>query len=118
MELSVAWARSFSLVRISSFVVRSTALPKARMSLSRLKLVLDEIVLRALVDCMNCIRFVVEAGQQHNGDVGCGCAYATDRTQSFWIGQSQVQQDNINGILSKKGLGVCQTFDVGQLEGV
>ncbi len=84
----------------------------------RLDLALDEIVLRALSNGLNCLRLVVQAGQQHNGDAGRDCAHPSDRLQSFWIGQSQVQQDNVNGMPCKIRLGVCQTFDVGQREGV
>jgi hypothetical protein len=41
----------------------------------------------------------------------------SDRHQPVGIGQSQVKQDNINGMSCEIRLGVCQTFDVGQIEG-
>jgi hypothetical protein len=84
----------------------------------RLDLAFDEIVLRALLDGLNCPRLIVQAGQQHNGGAGRDCARPSDRLQSFWIGQSQVQQDNVNRMPCKIRLGVRQTCHLGHCERV
>jgi hypothetical protein len=59
-------------------------------------------------------RDVVQAGQHHQRDVGRGGVSPPNCFQSLHVGQSQVEQDNVNRMFGKIFCGVGHALDVDQ----
>jgi hypothetical protein len=77
-------------------------------------LAFDEIVLRALLQGLRGQHLVVQTRQHHQRDAGCGGVDPLYRFQSLRIGQPQVDQDDINRMLSKNLFGATHAFRVHQ----
>ena len=81
---------------------------------ARLDLAFDEIVLSAFLQGLLGQRFVVQARQHHEGTDGRGGVGPPYRSQSLCIGQSQVEQDNVDRMLRKILLGRTHASHVRQ----
>ena len=80
-----------------------------------LDLALDEIVLRAQLERLHGQRLVVQACEHDHGDAGRSGVSPPYRFQSLCIGQTQVEQDNVDGVLRKMRLGIAHALHVRQL---
>ena len=112
MQLSVTWARSFSANRASSIGLALDGIAQGPEQPARLDLAFDEIVLRAFLQGSSGQGFVIQPRQHHQGVVGRDRADPPKRSQPMRVGQSQVQQDNVNPTARQILFGVAQTLHV------
>ena len=80
-----------------------------------LDLSLDEVVLRALLQCLRGQRLVVAAGQHDERNARRRGVGSADRLQSLRIPQTEIEQDDVDRVLREMPLPVGHALDVGQL---
>ena len=74
----------------------------------------DEVVLRAFLQRLRSHQLVVQAGQHHQRDAGCGGVGPADSFQSLRIDQTKIEQNNIDRMRREMPLGVAQTHHMRQ----
>jgi hypothetical protein len=83
-----------------------------------LDLALDEIVLRAFLQCLPRQGFIVEPGQHDQRDAGRDEMRTPYSAQSMRIRQAEIEQDHVDRMGGKMRLGLAHALDMRQSDGV